>query len=172
MHTLSADAQGPFKGALGGWTYTITMVCLAVGKKIGFLTKSIKAEEWIKCLDKVCKYANKYGFKVHRLRCDRGSVENSEQFGEFLVQYSQGIELIPAPAEAQHLNPVERTVRTWKEGVAAMVIDQQVLSGSFWPYTYLMYLDIDGRMPNVKCQQSTPDYIIMKVITDLNKCDY
>ena len=38
---------------------------------------------------------------------------------------------------------------------------------------HLMFLDIDGLLPNVKCVDSTPDFIIMKVVTDLNKvCKY
>jgi hypothetical protein len=166
LHTLSADAQGPFRGAIGGFVYTI----IATGKKIGFVTKTINADEWIKCFDKVCKYATRYNFKVRRLRCDRGTVENSDIFAEYLSAHERAIELIPAAAEAQYLNPVERTVRTWKEAVACMMIDQQVLPDSFWPFAYLMYMDIDGKLPNIKCVDSTPDFIIMKVVTDLSKC--
>ena len=169
LHTLSVDIQGPFSVGIGGYYYWITFVCLATGKPIGFCVKVNDAATLIKCTDTVILYTKTYRFINQRIRFDAGKVEGSDAYKSYLAL--KHIETLPASPEQQQLNPVERAIQDIKNSVSAMLMDQQVLPASFWPLAYKHFLDTMSLLPNSACgPDTTPDYVIMKVTTDCNRC--
>jgi hypothetical protein len=121
---------------------------------MGKLVKKYNGRELVIFLTDVVKMASSKKFAVKVLRYDAGAVENGGEVKEFLRLHQ--IEGRPAVPEHQHQNPVERSVRTVKETVAANMVDQSSLNASYWGMCFLMAVKQRNFLPNVLCPDSSP----------------
>jgi hypothetical protein len=155
FHTISLDGLGPYTPlAVGGYSRAILATCCATMFHMGKLIKKYNGRELVVFLTEVVKLAVSKKFMVKVLRYDAGSVENGGEVKDFLRLHQ--IEGRPAVPEHQHQNPVERSVRTVKETIAANMVDQNSLNASYWGMCFLMAVKQRNFLPNVLCPDSSP----------------
>jgi hypothetical protein len=137
FHTIALDMLGPYNPvARGGFDKVIVACCCATLFLMGKLVKRYNGGVLVGFLRQVIEFGKRRGFVVKKVRYDAGRVEGSSEVREFLS--GQGIEGCAAVPEHQHQNPVERTVRTLKESVAANMVDQVSLNATYWGMNAMM----------------------------------
>jgi hypothetical protein len=167
FETISLDPIGPYSpAAIGERRYGILAVELGFGFLVGTLAKQINGTTMIKFMETIKGFASRYRHHIRCVRFDAGTVENSKQFITYLSDCN--IQPAPAASEHQHQNPVERSVRTVKENLAAIMIDQTQLLPMFWGLGFLMTIQSRNMIANGKCPSSSPNYEIMGILTDMS----
>lgn len=101
------------------------------------------------------------------MRFDAGKIENCDKFSAFLAL--QGIGGCPTATEQQFQNPVERTIQTIKNSVAACLADQNNLSANYWGFAFLFAIAALNCHGNSLCPESSPNYEVMSLTTDVQK---
>jgi hypothetical protein len=167
FEVISVDRLGPYQPkAIGGYNFgIIAMDCTTLFGVVD-LVPNTKAKAYISFIEKIRLLALRFHFVIRRVRFDAGSVENSNEFCAFLSTH--GIEPCPAGVERQDQNPVERYVRTIKETVAAMMVDQGHLHPCFWGLCLTMAVALRNMVPNTLCPDSSPNTIVMGITTDVS----
>ena len=168
FETISLDGLGVYQPlAIGGYPRAIIAVDTCVLFCIGQLIKSYDGEALITFLTKLIRFAKSFGFAVRRVRFDAGKIENCDKFQVFLA--SENIEGCPAATEQQFQNPVERTIQTVKNSVAACLADQNNLSANYWGFAFLFAIAALNCHGNSLCPESSPNYEVMSLVTDVQK---
>ena len=153
-NTLSVDYQGPYTPpTMKGCTGYFLFVDMATGKVTAILTRTKKS--LVKATEKVRLYYRKHGHINRKLRVDRGKVECSDETAAELAE--KGITVIPAPADSQEKDPVERTVQTFKILVSTLMADQTTLTNAHWGAAVMHAADQMGRRVNNKSEQIGPN---------------
>ena len=168
FETISLDGLGVYQPlAIGGYSRAIIAVDTCVLFCIGQLIKVYNGEALITFLTKLIRFAKSFGFAVRRVRFDAGKIENCDKFSVFLAL--QGIEGCPTATEQQFQNPVERTFQTVKNSVAACLADQNNLSANYWGFAFLFAIAALNCHGNSLCPESSPNYEVMSLTTDVQK---
>jgi hypothetical protein len=166
FHTISVDGLGPYTPvAVGGYTRAILATCGATLFQMGKLIKKYNGRELVSFLNDIVALAKSKKFVVKVVRYDAGSVENSEEVKHFLrLHQMEGRAALP---EHQNQNPVERSVRTIKETVAANMIDQKTLGAAYWGLCFIMAVKQRNMVPNVLCPDSSPSIEVLGQSVDV-----
>ena len=168
FETISLDGLGVYQPlAIGGYPRAIIAVDTCVLFCIGQLIKAYDGETLITFVKKLICFAKSFGFAVRRVRFDSGKIENCAKFKEFLAL--EGIEGCPAATEQQFQNPVERTIQTVKNSVAACIADQNNLSANYWGFAFLFAIAALNCHGNTLCPESSPNFEVMSLVTDVQK---
>ena len=134
IHTIvlgeecSFDELGKFKPSTFGASSAILISDRASGVSIPYGTHSKCAV--IDVLIVYCRFIHSFGLRVRRARCDRTSMERAAEFKEVCAKLQ--LEVVPAPAEEQMKNPVERTWQTIQNDAAGLLVSQRNLSNDHW----------------------------------------
>jgi len=172
-HSWSMDYQGPYAvAAIGGFTGRFLFVDRSCGYLVSFLVRT-KSEAFA-CVAKLDLHCKRFGHVMQELQVDMGSVENSTEFREnchlINVHHNQrGIEVNPVIVNMQQQNTVERQVQTFENMFAAMMIDNDLLSTSFWGLGTSATTDTRNAVTNSLCEDGNPpNYYFEGNSTDLN----
>jgi hypothetical protein len=89
--------------------------------------------------DEVIAFYKRHGHTVKSIRTDAGSVEKSKDLKNWADL--RKVNLLPASIEHQEQNFVERDVQTIVKRVAAMLIDQDVVTAKYWSYALNSFIE-------------------------------
>ena len=173
----SEDYQGPYSTpAIGGYTGKITFVEVTTGFIMNFLVKSKSATEIANCVKKVAAFCRLHGHLMTSLRCDSATTEVSTELRTLCADMNgpgqQGIDIRPAAPEQQNQNPVERHIQSIDNQVHAVLIDQDLLSASWWGYANIAVSVTRNMVSNELCPDSTPLYLMTRTVTNLSKSQF
>jgi hypothetical protein len=165
LEEVSVDGLGPYQPlAVGGYGRMILAVCTATVFMMGKLVKRYDATTLKEFVAEILGLAKQHGYRVRRLRYDAGRVENSGEMATFMAEH--GIVGTSATPEHQEQNPVERSVRTLKEKLAANMCAQAALPASYWGRGALMTIQQHNLTPNSVCE-SSPIAVIFNRVLDV-----
>jgi hypothetical protein len=140
-------------------------VCCSTLYVVGRLCKRYDAGTLVQFIRELLLFAKRFRHTVLRIRYDAGRVENSQLVQRFLSENS--IQGISALTEHQNQNPVERTVRTIKECMAASMCDQVNLPADHWGYGFLMTIQQRNTVPNSILMDTSPNVAMMNIAYDV-----
>ena len=172
-HSWSVDYKGPYaQHAIGGYTGALVFVELSCGYMILFLVRH--KSELMDCICRVAKHCTRFGHTMRALRTDMGTVENSERvYDECMLVNKEigdlGVSLLPANVEMQQQNPVERHIQTLDNNDAALMVNQDLLSGAWWGMSKLATVQTMNAVTNTLCPDSTPDEVFEDRHTDVSR---
>jgi len=160
-HSWSMDYKGPYKSkAIGGFNGKFIFVELFCGYIVVFLVKA-KTEAFT-CVKSINHLCNRFGHVMRDVRVDMGSVENGAEFLSACHEINEdkgmpGIEVLPANVEMQKQNPVERHIQTFDNMDSAVLVNQDLLSSSFWGLSALDVAKTMNATSNTLSHMSTPN---------------
>jgi len=110
---------------------------------------------------------------MQELRVDAGKVEISDEFQKTCDDINgigvPGIKISPAAPEKQNQNTVERHIQTIENQITANLIDQDLLTGSWWGIASISVWKVRNAMSNSLCPNTTPLFEMEGRYTNVNK---
>ena len=125
---MSFDELGKWIPSTFGATGAILISDRATGVCIPYAIHSKTAV--IDVMIVYCRFINSFGLKVEHARCDKTSMATADQFKAACAQLQ--IHVIPAPAEQQNQNPLERSWQTIQNDAAGLLVSQRNLCNKHW----------------------------------------
>jgi hypothetical protein len=104
-------------------------------------------------------YFNKHGPTLSTIRCDSGTIENSESVSQQLAE-KFSIRIESASPECQYQNPCERGIQTLAKGVGAMFCRQTFLGNKTWNLAVFAWSDASNVCPNETSGEYSPEYFL------------
>jgi hypothetical protein len=166
----SVDIVGPYKVAgIGGYKYEFVFVERSQGYLEVFFGK-LKSD-LTACIPLLNTKLRGLAWMMESMRVDMGSVENGQEFGVACQQANidlaqPGIVINPANVGCQEANIVERTIQTYGNTKAAMMISQDLLGSSTWCLLGLAAADTLNNTINVHTGDTclTPKNHMMRTV--------
>jgi hypothetical protein len=165
--TISVDVIGPVSPMdINGYTSFFLLRDQASKYVHSVLVK--RKTELKQVLEDMISFYKRYGYEVKNIRTDSGSVEISKDIEEWAR--TKNINMLPAGVENQNQNPVERDVQIVIKGIAAMLVDQLLVTANYWSFALKAFVQAWNCTSNVTTDyKESPIEIVTGVIPDISQ---
>jgi hypothetical protein len=135
-----------------------------VSYKFAVMSKVHDSNHFCLACEVMRNYFKKHGHTVSIIRCDAGTIENSESVSQQLAE-KFSIRIESASPECQYQNPCERGIQTLAKGVGAMFCRQTFLGNK----TVLAWIDASNVCPNETSGEYSPEYFLTGIHPNLSR---